>query len=277
MNLSRLKKVFAGVSAAAIMLSQVATAVAAYSDVPAGVWYEDAVNAFVDAGCLDSSQTKFRGTDNANRAEFVKLVVELNGGVINTAPAVPSFDDVATGAWYYSYMEEAGKEGWVRGDGSCYGKHPCYARPSANINRAEAAAIIVRAFGLESTGSASQFVDNPSGQWFTADIQSAADHCVLQGDDSTGRVRPNDNMNRAEMVVMLHRVDQGLTYGKDCGTAAVSTPQVKDVVATSPTVVEVSFNVAVDETAAKDKSRYTVTGSPEIPVDSVALTSTRSK
>ena len=273
MNLSRLKKVFAGVSAAAIMLSQVATAVAAYSDVPAGVWYEDAVNAFVDAGYLDSSQTKFRGTDNANRAEFVKLVVELNGGVINTAPAVPSFDDVATGAWYYSYMEEAGKEGWVRGDGSCYGKHPCYARPSANINRAEAAAIIVRAFGLESTGSASQFVDNPSGQWFTADIQSAADHCVLQGDDSTGRVRPNDNMNRAEMVVMLHRVDQGLTYGKDCGTAAVSTPQVKDVVATSPTVVEVSFNVAVDETAAKDKSRYTVTGSPEIPVDSVALTS----
>jgi hypothetical protein len=273
MNISRLKKTFAGVSAVAIMLSQVATAMAAYSDVAAGVWYEGAVNAFVDAGYLDSTQTKFRAGDNANRAEFVKLVVELNGGVINTAPAVPSFDDVATGAWYYKYFEEAGTEGWVRGDGSCFGKHPCYARPAANINRAEAAAIIVRAFGLEAAGSAPQFVDNPSGKWFTADIQTAADHCVLQGDDSTGRVRPADNMNRAEMVVMLHRVDQGLTYGKDCGAAAVSTPKVKDVVATSATVVEVTFNVAVDETAAKDKSHYTVTGSPEIPVDSVALTS----
>ncbi len=273
MDISRLKKMFAGVSAAAIMLSQVATAVAAYSDVPAGVWYEDAVSAFVDAGYLDSTQTKFRGQDNANRAEFVKLVVELNGGVINSAPAVPSFDDVATGAWYYKYFEEAGKEGWVRGDGSCYGKHPCYARPSANINRAEAAAIIVRAFGLESAGAAPQFVDNPAGKWYTADIQTAADHCVLQGDDSTGRVRPSDNMNRAEMVVMLHRVDQGLTYGDDCGSVSVSTPKVKSAVATSATVVEVQYNVSVDETAAKDKSHYTVTGSPELPIDSVTLTS----
>lgn len=273
MDISRLKKMFAGVSATAIMFSQVATAVAAYSDVPAGVWFEDAVSAFMDAGYLDSTQTRFRGQDNANRAEFVKLVVELNGGVINTAPAVPSFDDVATGAWYYKYFEEAGKEGWVRGDGSCFGKHPCYARPAANINRAEAAAIIVRAFGLESAGSAPQFVDNPSGQWYTSDIQTAADHCVLQGDDSTGRVRPSDNMNRAEMVVMLHRVDQGLTYGADCGTTSVSTPKVKASVATSSMVVEVQFNVSVDETAAKDKSRYTVTGSPELPIDSVVMTS----
>jgi hypothetical protein len=265
---------FAGVSAAAIMLSQVATAVAAYSDVSAGVWYEDAVQSFVDAGYLDAAQTRFRGGDNANRAEFVKLVVELNGGVINTTPSVPSFDDVATGAWYYKYFEEAGKEGWVRGDGSCYGKHPCYARPSANINRAEAAAIIVRAFGLASMGSAPQFVDNPTGQWYTADIQTAADHCVLQGDDSTGRVRPSDNMNRAEMVVMLYRVDQGLAYGSDCGSVNVSTPMVKEATAISPTVVEVVYNVAVDETTAKDKSHYAVTGAASLAVDSVAMTGT---
>lgn len=270
----RLKKMFAGVSATAIMLSQVATALAAYSDVPAGVWYESAVDAFVDAGYLDSTQTRFRGGDLANRAEFVKLVVELNGGVINTAPATPSFDDVATGAWYYGYFEEAGVEGWVRGDGSCYGKHPCYARPAANINRAEAAAIIVRAFGLESSGSAPQFVDNPSGQWYTADIQAAADHCVLQGDDSTGRVRPSDNMNRAEMVVMLYRVDMGMTYGADCGSVNVSTPMVKNVVAIAANKVEVQFNVSVDSTTAKDASRYTVTGVSELAVTSVAVTGT---
>ena len=75
------------------------------------------------------------------------------------------------------------------------------------------------------------------------------------------------------MVVMLHRVDQGLTYGKDCGTSAVSTPKIKSAVATSATVVEVAFNVSVDQTAAADKSHYTVTGSPEIPVASVKLTS----
>lgn len=273
MDLSRMKRAFAGVSAVAIMLTQVGTAFAAFADVPKGAWFEEAVNAFLEAGYLDASKTNFFPMASANRAEMVKLVVELNGGVVNSTPSTPDFDDVATGAWYYKYFAEAGKEGWVRGDGSCYGKHPCYARPSANVVRAEAAALIVRAFGLESTGSAPQFSDNPSGKWFTSDIQTAADHCVLQGDGDTGRVRPGDTMNRAEMVVMLHRVDQGLTYGKDCGAVVNATPKVKSAVATSATVVEVAFNTAVDETVAKDKTHYTVTGSPEIPVTSVALTS----
>jgi len=274
MDLSRLKKAFAGVAVAAVTLTQVGTVFAAYSDVPAGVWYEDAVSAFVDAGYLDSTQSRFRGGDPANRAEFVKLVVELNGGILSTPPAVPSFDDVATGAWYYGYFEEAGKEGWVRGDNDCYGSHPCYARPGANINRAEAAALIVRSFGLGATGDAPQFVDNPSGQWYTSVIQTAADHCVLQGDDATGRVRPGDNMNRAEMVVMLYRVDQGLTYGVDCGGGdVVAEPMVSDVVATSSTTIEVEFNVALDRASAEDVSNYAVTAGSEMTIASARLVS----
>lgn len=255
----RLKKVLAGMSVAAISLTQVGT-VAAYNDVPAGVWYGDSVNAFVDAGYLDSTQARFRAGDPANRAEFVKLVVELNGGILSTPPAVASFDDVSTGAWYYGYFEEAGKEGWVRGDGDCYGSHPCYARPGANINRAEAAALIVRAFGLAPTGDAAQFVDNPSGQWYTNVIQTAADHCVLQGDDSTGRVRPGDNMNRAEMVVMLYRVDQGLSYGVDCGGSMSGEPMITDAVATSSTTIEVEFNITLDQASAEDVSTYSIAG-----------------
>jgi hypothetical protein len=213
MDISRFKRVLAGMSVVAMSVTQIAPAFAAYSDVAAGVWYEEAVTQFLDDGLLDESQPRFRGADLANRAEFVKLLVMMNGGLLSTPPAVPSFDDVKASAWYYAYMEEAGKEGWVKGDGNCYGSHPCNARPAANINRAEAAALIVRAFALEASGDAPQFVDNPSGQWYTEAIQTAADHCVLQGDDSTQRVRPSDNMNRAEMVVMLHRVDLGVLIG----------------------------------------------------------------
>jgi len=271
MDFSRLKKIVASASVAAISLTQVGVAFAAYSDVPSGVWYGDAVTAFTAAGYLDSTQARFRGSDPANRAEFVKLVVELNGGILSTPPAVPSFDDTAVGTWYYGYFEEAGKEGWVRGDGDCYGSHPCYARPSANINRAEAAALIVRSFALDSTSDAPQFVDNPSGQWYTSVIQTAADHCVLQGDDATGRVRPGDNMNRAEMVVMLHRVDQGLAYGVDCGTDVVVLPKIKDVIATSTTTVEVEFTLPVDQTVAEDIDTYTVTNGSEIDVTSASM------
>jgi len=271
----KFKKVLAGASVAALSLTQVGTVLAAYNDVPAGVWYGDAVNAFVDAGYLDATQARFRGGEPANRAEFVKLVVELNGGILSTPPAVASFDDVSTSAWYYGYFEESGKEGWVRGDGDCYGSHPCYARPSASINRAEAAALITRAFGLASTGDASQFVDNPSGQWYTNVIQTAADHCVLQGDDSTGRVRPGDNMNRAEMTVMLYRVDQGLSYGVDCGTSGVSgDPVVTDAIATDSTTIEVEFSATLDQSTAEDTSNYSVSGGNDPVVTSANLLGT---
>ncbi len=265
---SSFKKLFAGVSAAAIALTQVGTALAAYSDVPAGVWYEEAVESFVDDGYLDASQTRFRGNDNANRAEFIKLVVELNGGILSTPPAVPSFDDVRPGAWYYSYMEEAAKEGWVKGDNNCYGSHPCYARPAANINRAEAAALIVRAFGLDATGDAPEFVDVPNGQWYTDAVQTAADHCVVQGDSGTGRARPADFMNRAEMVVMLHRVDQGMVYGVDCRMDdGDSEPMITDVTATDASTVEVEFNVDISEDTMADQ--FMVSGASDIDVESL--------
>ena len=263
------KKLFAGVSAAAIALTQVGTVLAAYSDVPAGVWYEEAVESFQDDGYLDASQTRFRGNDNANRAEFIKLVVELNGGILSTPPAVPSFDDVRPGAWYYSYMEEAAKEGWVKGDNNCYGSHPCYARPAANINRAEAAALIVRAFGLDATGDAPEFVDVPNGQWYTDAVQTAADHCVVQGDDTTGRARPADFMNRAEMVVMLHRVDQGLVYGVDCDNDdTTADPMISDVVATDASTIEVEFNVDISEDTMADQ--FMVSGASDIDVESIS-------
>src|SRR3989338_3702249 len=169
-------------------------------------------------------------------------------------------------------MEEAAAEGWVRGDGNCYGSLPCYARPGAKINRAESAALINRSFGLVGTGDAPQFVDNPSGQWYTNDIQVAADNCILQGDDGRGTVRPGDNMNRAEMVVMLHRVDMGLQY-PDCGTEGpvVGGPAGIDSVMTlSSSTLEVEFNTAVDRAAAEDVANYEVEG---LTLESARLTS----
>lgn len=272
MDLSQFKKALAGVAASAIALTQAGTVFAAYSDVPAGVWYEEPVMAFMDAGYLDASQTRFRGGDNANRAEFVKLVVELNGGILSTPPSVPSFDDVATDAWFYGYFEEAGKEGWVTGDGKCYGEANCMARPAANINRAEAAALIVRSFGLEYNGNAPQFADNPSGQWYTDIIQTAADYCILQGDGGTGAVRPGDNMNRAEMVAMLYRAEQNLTYGTDCGnTVTPVDPMITSLSTLNGTTLEVEFSRMLDEEMAEDEAMYSVSGAADLTVTSAEL------
>lgn len=273
MDFIQAKKVLAGVSAAAIMMSQVSVAFADYSDVPAGVWYADAVQSLMEKGALDTTQTRFRPEDSATRAEFFKLVVELTSGLLGSAPETPSFDDVSPNAWYFEYIEQAAAYGIVGGDNACYGSHPCYVRPDAKINRAEAAKVIVSAWGLDWTGAAPQFGDNASGQWYTDAVQTAADHCILQGDDTTGWVRPGDSMNRAEMAVMLDRADWDLAYGVDCGVDVPQEAGVHSVSALSATSVEVEFTVAVDQTAAETATLYSVTaGTQSVGVVSATLT-----
>ncbi|NOS66832.1 MAG: S-layer homology domain-containing protein [Candidatus Peribacteraceae bacterium] len=229
-----------------------------YADVPPGVWYSEAAEKFVEDGILDGSQKNFRPQEFATRAEFTKLIVALNGGILNTPPSTPSFDDVSISAWYFTYMEEAAHEKWIQGYDNCLGAHPCNAFPEARISRAEAAALIVRAFGLEPTNDAQQFTDNPAGQWYTEPLQTAADHCIVQGDESTGRVRPADTMNRAEMITMLWRADEMMTQGTSCFYQRAF--GIENVFITSATTLEVELLEGVKIKSATDITRYTLTG-----------------
>jgi hypothetical protein len=187
-----------------------------FPDVPVSSYYYDAIRSFLDKGFLDASQLTFRPSDDALRSELAKLIVVVNGGLLNAMPSTASFDDVAVGAWYYAYFEDAGARGWIKGDGNCYGMHPCIARPGATINRAEAAAMIVRAFGYEATNDATGFSDVRASAWFAPVIQTAADHCILQGDQGTTLVRPAAFVNRAELITMLYRAYQNLSYAGGC-------------------------------------------------------------
>jgi hypothetical protein len=228
-----------------------------YTDVPSGSYYEEAAFELLRTGALDSNEARLRPNDLATRAEVMKLLVNVNGTDLVT-PATPSFNDVPKSAWYYSYMETAAREGWVKGDGNCYGSAPsrCAARPADQVNRAEMAIILQRAFRLPHLELAPLFPDNTNrGNWYFAPIQTAADHCILQGDDSTGRVRPAASMNRAEMVVMFHRASQQMRYGQDC---AVPTAHIMDVTTPASNRVRVTFNVDLDANTISQTSRYTV-------------------
>jgi hypothetical protein len=196
-----------------------------FPDIPIEAWYREEVESFLAQGYLDPSQPKFRGNDRATRAEFVKLIVELSGGILDDPPAKPSFSDVATADWFFPYMEEAVREKWLKGDGDCaYSvmpsspahagriEAPCNVRPHAPILRAEAATLLSRAYGMKPLSRAPAFSDNPPGSWFSDAIQATADHCILRGDDNTRSVRPAAFLNRAEMVVMLSRMDEGRKY-----------------------------------------------------------------
>lgn len=273
--LKRIQRFLAATVALGLFWSSVGTAFAAYNDVPANAWYKQAVDEFLDEGYLDESQTRFRAADNANRAEFVTLLQRILDEDA-ASQSSSSFNDVAVSAWYFQPIETAAKNGWLKGDGDCYGSRPCFARPAARINRAEAASLIVRAFDFESNGSAPRFPDNVAGQWYNEAIQTAADHCVLQGDTSTRRVRPADNMNRAEMVVMLERATRNMQYGVDCHAENPITAGIDEARAVSERSIEVDFTVDIDASFSERTSIYSIrAGSTVIPIDSVTLISDR--
>lgn len=186
-----------------------------YEDVSDDTWFTAPVRAFRGAGYIDPV-CLFYPERGANRAEFAKLLVVMSGGLLMPPPSVPSFIDVPSRSWYFPFAEEAARQGWMIGYGDCYGTLPCFDKPANLVTRAEAAQMIVRFFHLSRNGYAPVFPDNVSDQWYARSVQIAADHCILLGDDVTGLVRPNDPMNRAEMVTMLARALVQLTYGADC-------------------------------------------------------------
>ncbi len=214
------KQVFLFALFAFLPLEHASLEARSFPDIPTEAWYREEVESFLVQGYLDPSQPTFRGNDRATRAEFVKLIVELSGGILDDPPAKPSFSDVATADWFFPYMEEAVREKWLKGDRDCYqdSKTPrfqdskCFVRPHAPILRAEAATLLSRAYGMKPLSRAPAFSDNPPGSWFSDAIQATADHCILRGDDNTRSVRPAAFLNRAEMVVMLARVDEGRKY-----------------------------------------------------------------
>lgn len=261
-----------------------------YTDVAPGAYYEEAAAELLRLNALDASEPRLRPGELATRAELVKLLVRMRGSV-RVTPAVPSFDDVAVNAWYYGDFETAASEGLVRGDDNCYGTKPCTARPGSPVNRAEAAALLLRAFDLEPSGMAPVFPDNPSGEWYHEVMQTAADNCVLQGDSDRGTVRPASLMNRAEMVVMFYRASQDLRYGIDCGEREEDPSDgededgdeedgagITDAQAVSHQRVRLRFNVSLDQISAQDEGQYTINrlgGLGEVTIKEATLVDTR--
>ncbi|SDE02926.1 S-layer homology domain-containing protein [Paenibacillus sp. UNCCL117] len=82
-------------------------------------------------------------------------------------------------------------------------------QPERSITRAEFAALVVRALGLDTTGSAS-FTDVAAGQWYTGVVGAAARANLVDGYED-GTFRPNATINREELAAMVVRA---LDYAK---------------------------------------------------------------
>lgn len=79
-------------------------------------------------------------------------------------------------------------------------------RPNEDVTRAQFASMIVRALGLQTTGSTVKFADQSTiPAWAAGDVAAAVDAGILRGYDVNGKMffEPSEKITRAEMSVML--------------------------------------------------------------------------
>ena len=78
--------------------------------------------------------------------------------------------------------------------------------PKRDVTRAEFAAMIVRALGLEATGPAS-FSDVAASAWYADAVAAAAEAGIVKG-YANGTFRPNDKITRQELAAMVVRAQK---------------------------------------------------------------------
>ncbi len=178
-----------------ITVLQQQSVVKPFDDVPATHWAYDSIMFMVDKGILKGTGPGYFSPDRpARRSEFAVIMVKaLNLPVENTEL---NFKDVQTKHWAYSFIAAAQKAGLMSGypDGTF--------KPDKEVTRGEMAVILVRAFGLEKTGTATEFSDVPSDYWAAEAILTLADNKITKGyEDRT--FRPSLPVRRSEAAIFL--------------------------------------------------------------------------
>ena len=115
------------------------------------------------------------------------------------------FSDVTESHWAFEAINYLRWEGIVNGsDFNCY-------YPENTVTRAEMTAMLVRAYGIAS--GVSSFADVEQSAWYYSPISAAFSAGLVSGDGDT--FRPNDNVTRQDMAVMIYRfsANAGVQYG----------------------------------------------------------------
>jgi len=92
--------------------------------------------------------------------------------------------------------------------------------PKRDVTRAEFAAMIVRALGLQAS-EAANFSDVASSAWYADAVAAAAEYGIVKG-DGTGKFRPTDKISRQEMAAMVIRAQELAGVEIDLSNAEVA-------------------------------------------------------
>ena len=182
------------VATAALVSLLPSIAVAAFSDVSIKHPHAAAITYVQSLRIVNGySDGTFRPDITVNRAEFTKIII---GSILVMADIEgcskgddgPALSDVPKTTWFTDYVCMARKRGIISGnpDGTF--------RPTARVNSAEAAKIVVKAFKLE-TGE-------DKAVWYRPYMQALKSRNVLP----EAAQDPNHQLTRGEMAEIIYRM-----------------------------------------------------------------------
>src|SRR5206468_517184 len=103
-----------------------------------------------------------------------------------------AFEDVPEDNPYFNAVN------YLHGDGAVSGYADGTFRPYNSVTRAQAAKIVVLAFGFPLVGDGQRFSDVPAGDPFSSYIETAYAHGLVSG-YGDGTFRPMNNVTRGQL------------------------------------------------------------------------------
>jgi len=186
-------------------------------DVPDSYWAAEDIKKMVSMDIISvQSSSYFMPRSFMSRGEFAKAIVKACDISLEDAAKyklksyTPTFIDVDKNHPYYDYIEVVANMGVMAGTSSTrFG-------PDEYLTKAQAAAIIVRAMGLEESSDASStktaFRDDSSvAAWAKKPVNVAHGMGIISA-NSYNEIEPNRLMTRAEISVMLNRFIRYLQF-----------------------------------------------------------------
>lgn len=186
-------------------------------DIPASYWAAEDIKRVTSLGIIDMAGAGYyRPLSFMSRGEFAKAVVKVSDMDEPKAKQTKSnsfeqyYTDVDKNHPYYEYISRTAISGIMEGTSkNRFG-------PDEYLTKAQAAAIIVRALGLEDlsavSGITTTFADDGSIQpWAKKPINVAHKMGIITGNEDN-KIEPDKMLTRAECAAMINRFVRYLQY-----------------------------------------------------------------
>ena len=170
-----------------------------FTDVPAGMYYYDAVRWAVENGITQgASDTTFEPGESCTRSQVVTFLWRAAGSPEIAGSEDSPFADVSDDAFYADAVR------WAIENGITQGTSETTFSPDEIVTRGQAVTFLWRANGSPAVSSDNPFTDVANGSFYTDAVQWAVSEGITQGTSET-TFDPNGGCTRGQIVTFLYR------------------------------------------------------------------------